>query len=195
MASTMFGDWFFAIALAAVPVIVGFPILVGVGFLLRWIVEGTLHRPLRRRRYWPWLAPALFGLGCAAASFLLYRTPRGILRDFPKIEMPASLSNFKCWRLTLPGDSLYILRFDINPTDFNKLLANHKFVQDSNAFDVHEALKGDFPVGLVGSNMQLPQASLAVVYKFSTESPPGLPHILEVYTTADRHEILICGDN
>jgi len=195
MASTMFGDGFFAIVFAAIPAIIGFPILIGIAFLLRWVAERILKRPLRSRRYWPWLMPAVLGLGCVAGSFLLDRSPRKLLRDFPNMAAPASLSNFQYWWITLPGDSLYILRFDIDPAQFNGLLANHQFVQDSDAMDIREALKNDFPAGLVGSNIQMPRSPVITVYKFSTEGPPGLPHIIDVYTTADRHEVLVCGDN
>jgi hypothetical protein len=195
LASTLFGDVFFAVAFSIIPVVVGFPILVGIGFLVRLIAERLLKRRIPGRTYAPCLIPAVLGVACVGGSFLLDRSPRKLFHDYLNTDPPASLSNFQYWWDTLPGDTLYVFSFDLAPSDFNKLLANHQFVEDSNPEDIRQALKENFPTGLPGLNIQLPQAPLIIMYKYSTENPPGLPHIINVFTTEKRHQVVICGDN
>jgi hypothetical protein len=196
LASTMLGDVFFAAAFSIFYCVIAFPILVFVGFLLRLVLERLLKRQLPRRRYAPWLIPAVLGVGCLASSFLFDRSPRTLFRYYVNLDPPASMFGFQCWWITLPGDSLYILRFDMDPSEFNKLLVNHSFVQESNPEEIREALAQDFPTGLVGSNIQLPAAPLSVVYRYSRrDNLQELPHIVDVFATADRHQVVICGDN
>jgi len=192
LASSLFGDPFFAVAFSLIPVGFGFPILVAIGFALRWIIEKVLKRPLPRRTYVPWLVPVILGLGCLAAAYLQDRSPRKLFADRLQITPPASLTNFDYWWTTLPGDSLYIFSFRLDPSQFNQLLANHPFVKDSDPQDIQQQLTSDIPPF---SGVRLPSVLLTTVYKYSTENPPGLPHIIDVFTTQARDQVVICGDN
>jgi hypothetical protein len=195
LASTLFGDVFFAIAFSIIPFVIGCPILIGIGFLIRSIAERFLHRRIAGRKYMPWLIPAVIGLGCVAGSFLQNRSSRKLFHDFLNIDSPSSVSNFQYWWVTLPGDALYVFSFEIDPTEFDKLLANRQFIEDSDPENIGQALKIMVRPGQFGMNIQLPHATLIKMYKSSTEGPPGVPHTINVFTTEDRRQVVICGDN
>jgi hypothetical protein len=196
LASDMFsGPLFFAAVSSLIPAVLGFPVLIGVGFISRWIVEKVLKRPLPRRAYVPWLVPALVGLACFAATFLQDRSPQRLFTDRLHIAAPASVTNFDCFWTTLPGDSVYIFSFKINPSEFHQLLVNHPFVQDTDRYEVRQQLSSDISPMF---GVRLPPVSLTTVYTYSTAStgnPPSLPQIIDVYTNPAHDQVVIYGDN
>lgn len=195
LSSSIFGDPFFAAAFSIIPLLLGFPVLMVFGFLSRFIVEKFRKKPLPVRKYLPWLLPALIGLIGVVCSFLQDRSATKLFGDYLSIKPPASVSNFQYWWTTLPGDSLFAFSFKLNPADFNKLLTNHAYVADSDPQNIAQELKDNLPRGLVGSSIQTPAAPIVVVYKYSKQDPTGLPHIVDVFVTQGRDQIVICGDN
>jgi hypothetical protein len=86
--STLFGNVLFSAAFSIIYSVLAFPILIGVGFLLRWTADRLLKRPLSGRTYIPWLIPAVLGIGCFACSFLQDRSPRTLFRNFLNMDPP-----------------------------------------------------------------------------------------------------------
>jgi hypothetical protein len=74
------------------------------------------------------------------------------------------MSGFQYWWDTLPGDSLYVFSFEVDPSEFNKLLANHSFVQSSNPDYIGMQHRDNF-LGLrwAGMNIQLPRSFFCVM--------------------------------
>lgn len=137
----------------------------------------------------------MVGLIGVVCSFLQDRSAAKLFGDYLNLKPPASVSNFHYWWTTLPGDSLFVFSFKLNPADFNKLLTNHAYVADSDPQDIAQELKDNFPRGLVGSSIQTPAVPVVVVFKYSKQDPTGLPHIVDVFATQARDQIVICGDN
>src|ERR1700683_2778483 len=143
----------------------GFPVLIIFGFLSRFIVEKLRRQPLPGRKYLPWLVPAVIGLVGVICSFVLQdRSAAKLFGDYLNLTPPASVSNFQYWWTTVPGDSLFAFSFKLNPADFNKLLASHVYVADSDPRDIAQELRDNLPRGLVGSSIQIPHAPFVVVY-------------------------------
>jgi hypothetical protein len=148
LASAILDDALLAAAFSIIPVVIGFPLLVATSYLVRWIAETAIRRSLPYREYALLLAPSVIGVVCLTVSVLQDRSPRKLLREFINTDAPPSVSNFEYWWRTLPGDSLYVLSFKVNPTEFNKLLANHSFVEDFDPEHIREALRGYFHANL-----------------------------------------------
>jgi hypothetical protein len=195
ISSGMFDDYFFAAALSVMDTVVAFPVLVGLGFLIRWIAEKRRRRPLPMRKYMPWAVPSVVGVVALCASFSFSRSPSKLLPEFTGINPPASLSNFQYWWDTLPGDSVYVFSFTIDPADFQKLLVNRSFTENSDPRYITQELLQNFCRNLPGQNVPLPASRLVKLYKHEKDDPSGLSHVVDIFTTADRRQIVICGDN
>jgi len=193
--SSIFGDDpFFALAFSVICGALAFPLFIVIGFGGRRLAEKRLKRRFRQRGLVPWMAPVLGGLACFIAALCQSQSPASLFPDRLGAAPPASLSNFQYWSAIGPGDSMYAFSFKIDPAEFSKLLAVRAFAKDSNPRDIGQHLNFDLPPGW-DCSIGIPAAPLTTLYKYSTENPPGLPHIVDIYTTARRDEVLICGDN
>jgi hypothetical protein len=196
LASDLLSETTFIAAMFSIVVIaIGFPILVAIGFILRPAIEKSLGRQFSHRRFVPWLVPVFAAVICILASLFQDRSTRTLFHNRLNLAPPASLSNFKYWWATLPGDSLFAFSFSANPADFDKLLTNHTYVLDTDPQDIQNELRSNVPPNFVGSDLQLPSNPIVAVYKYSMEDGTGLPHIVDVFTTQKQDEVVIGGDN
>jgi len=174
-------------------VVLGLPISIVLGFIIRPIVESLLRRQLRHRTITPWLTPALAGIvALVAVAFSWDHSPKGVFHKFLKIDPPASVSDFKCWWTTLPGDMEYAFRFKIDPADFDKLLVHHTFVEHTTPYEIQDGLRW---VQYARRDISLPPTPPIKMYEYSNTQNLGPHQYLDVFTNAGRDEVVICGDN
>jgi hypothetical protein len=186
------GGWI-AGAFTLVYVIVGFPLLVVIGFLVRFIGEWVLRRRLPFRAAFPWLIPMLLGVAGFATAFS-DRSPQTVYRVFLDEDAPGSLSSFQYWWTTVPGDQPFVFSFKLDPSEFNKIISRHGFIEDSDPDHIRDALHANFPSGMPGFHLSLPEMPLTKMYTFSDPPTTASQRFLYVLTTERRDTVVVCGD-
>jgi len=175
-----------------------FPPLVGFGFLLRWVAERLLGHPIPRRNAVPWCLPTVAAI-IGIASVLRQRLPGTAYHDWVSDKMPTSISNFQNWWQVLPGDTIFIVSFKINPSEFDQVLTRHQFQETTDSAQIQHQLldywdeKGS-PRGL-GLHIFLPNSPLVHLYSYSETDSNSQPHMMYVLTNQPRDTVLVIGDN
>jgi hypothetical protein len=188
-----------AMTLFFLPILlVAFPVVVGLGFGLRAIIEVYGKRRLPARTIFPWSLPVVLGL-VGAAPAVWYYSPATVYHGFVGDPVPKSLADFHYWWQQVPGDDEYILRFKIDPKEFDGILSHHHFEKTIGAEQVRAALdKEDCALGdyrrSPGAFFSLPAEPLVQMYRFYADDN-GLPRIMNVYTNAARDTVVVFGDN
>ena len=98
----------------------------------------------------------------------------------------------------LPGDNVFVLKFDLDPAEFGKLLARHKFKETSDKHKIAEGIREYFQSDgrslAPGLDISLPKQTLVTMYHFE-QNEPGLAHYENIFTNRMHSVAIITGDN
>ncbi|MEZ5299220.1 MAG: hypothetical protein R3F11_00885 [Verrucomicrobiales bacterium] len=103
-----------------------FPLLIATGFLIRWIIEKCCGDRIRYRTAVAWFAHVPLTILMFVTS-LQPTSTTDYYRRFVSDDVPESLDQFQVWHTSGFGNSRFIVAFEIEPTDFPKLLTRHEF--------------------------------------------------------------------
>lgn len=174
-----------------VAVVLLFPLLVGVGFAIRFGLEFLLRRELPLRFVLPWAVPLAFSL------FVLFEglseTPSKKFTRFVSDEIPRSISDLQIWHTSGFGNQLWILAYRIAPSDLPLILNRYQYKErhESEGFRpiLYEELSSEdrdpFP-------MRLPEERLTYEFSYSKPGPSGGLHVSH-YTTEAKDFVLTIG--
>ncbi len=167
--------------------ILTFPILVGMGFFLRWATELILQRPMPYRTILPWFIHVPLILVYFPSA--IQDPPITLFRRYVADDVPSSLSEFRHWRTSGIGNAKAIMSFRIAPAEFSKVLSRHQYTEHSKSEEVQPLLllrlineRPNFPISLPNSPL---------VYEYR-HSEPGLGGGLHVshYTTQAKDFVI-----
>lgn len=175
-----------------------FPTAAAIGYLLRFIAERLFRRKFSGWDIIPWVFPvALCIIGIAVE--LAYRSESAVYHNFVADDLPPSLSNFQYWWQQVPGDCLFVVRFNLNPSEFDKILSRRKFEETADADEMSTALHvyyaPDGSPGFKGLDISVPKSPLVRMYHYSDDEEHDVPHIMNIFTNEARDTVLIVGDN
>jgi len=188
------GNWFFAVGFALIPAVCGFIFLLLVAFLARLVLVKLLHRPLQHPASRPLIAPLAAGVVIACAPLFQDRSITRLFHSYLGVGAPSSVHDFHYWWGTLPGDSEFVFKFKISPAEFDRLLACRQFVQVTERTQIEDATREVTDIVRNGQDLAVP-VHVPLIYEFNSESPTGLPHIVKMFPSDNRDEVLIYGDN
>ncbi|HEY1684000.1 MAG TPA: hypothetical protein VGG19_04505 [Tepidisphaeraceae bacterium] len=181
--------------LFALPIL--YPILVAVGFAIRTVIELVIHRKLLRRDLLSWGFPT-FATLIGIAWLRPFPSSASVYREVVSDQVPKSMSHFQYWWQMLPGDNIFVLKFDVGPVEFSKILAHRTFSEISNKEQISEGLREYFPLDnrpvAPGLDISLPAEPLVTMYHFEQDEP-GLAHYENVFTNQQHNVAVITGDN
>jgi hypothetical protein len=109
-------------------VVVTFPILVGFGFGLRWVIERLIRRPLPFRSIIPFAV--LVPVSLSMLSSAIPDSPKTVFRRFVADDVPESLSGLQFWKRSGFGNSTVIVKFKLNPEDFGKVISRYAYSEE-----------------------------------------------------------------
>ncbi|CAN5391838.1 hypothetical protein BH10PLA1_BH10PLA1_19840 [soil metagenome] len=194
LSSQLFGAAFFAALFTTINVAFGFPIAMLAGFVIRWLAEKILRRPMPARIVLPWIIPIGVGLVACAMSFS-GRSGSALFQRFLDTAMPPSVTGIEYWWTTAPGDVPFALKFKIDPRDFKKLLVGHTFTEIKDREERKMELNRWFPsAGFFSPSVTLPALPLTRHFKYENEPGEHTPIIINVFTTDQWNEVIVCGD-
>jgi hypothetical protein len=175
-----------------------YPALAGLGFAIRLAIERLVRRQLPYRDILPWILPGLLGL-LAFGIEIAGRTQSEVYHDLVADVAPQSVSEFQYWWAALPGDRLYVVRFALNSSDFEKVLSRHKFdtVTDKDQIEseLHHYYAPDGSPRWPGLHIAFPKSPLTRMYSASDGDQKDEAHIMDVLTDDARDMVFILGDN
>jgi hypothetical protein len=192
--SDLLGNWFFAVGFALIPAVCGFILLVLVALLARLVLVKLLHRPLQHPASRPLIAPLAVGVVIACVPLLQDRSITRLFHSYLGVGVPSSVHDFHYWWGTLPGDSEFVFKFKINPAEFDRLLACRQFARVTDRSQVDDAAGEVAAIFRNRQDLAIP-GHVPLIYEFNSQSPPGLPHIVKIFPSDNRDEVLIYGDN
>jgi hypothetical protein len=174
-----------------------FPILVGLGFLLRWLFERVTHRRLPFRTVLPWYTH--LPLSIAALVYAVPdRSPSALFRQYVSDDVPASLSDFRySWTSTFKNRHV-VLSFRIDSADFKKVLSRYAFAQ-SLPDQFQESAESSITRDPVDSSMNPPLSQLVQRYEYDPpKNPDGSwpdgPYV-KLFTTQSHDYVLFIHDD
>lgn len=109
-------------------VVVTFPILVGFGYGLRWLIERLIRRQLPFRKIIPFavLVPVCLSM----LSSAIPDSPKTVFRRYVADDVPESLSGLQFWKRSGFGNSTVIVQFNVNPRDFGKVVSRYTYSEE-----------------------------------------------------------------
>jgi hypothetical protein len=174
-----------------------FPILVGLGFLFRWLFERVTRRRLPFRTILPWWTHLPLSI-----AFLVFaapdRSPSALFRQYISDDVPASLSDFRySWTSTFNNRHV-VLSFRIDPAEFKKVLSRYAFAQ-SLPDQFQESVELSITRDPVESSMNPPLSQLVQRYEYDPPtnpdgSRPDGPYV-NLYTTQSHDYVLFIHDD
>jgi len=176
--ATIFGTFF---------VVVTFPMLVGIGFFLRWAAERLLHRPIPYRSVLPWFVHVPVSL--AFLSSAIPDSPKTLFRQYVADDVPHSLSEVRYWRTSGFGNSIVVMSFRLAPSEFSKILSRYEYTERSESDGVKPQLLAQLTEGRPDFPISLPASPLVYEYSHSKPGPGGGLHISH-YATKNKDYII-----
>ncbi len=194
LASDLSEHWPLAAGFAVIPALAAFLVLLAVGQATRKFIEKRLSRQLRHPLARLWVAPMFSSVVIVAISQLQDRSTNTLFQERLRIAAPPSMHDFHYWWGTLPGDAEFVFKFKIDSTDFEQLLAGKQFLQSIGTDALDDAARESASVRKKRPDLALPDR-FSTAYRFESSSPVESHKIVIVYTTTDRNDVLIYGDN
>lgn len=177
--ATIFGTLF---------VVVTFPMLVGIGFFLRWAAERLLHRPLPYRSVLPWFVHVPLSL--AFLSSAIPDSPQALFRRYVADDVPQSLTEVRYWRTSGFGNSTVVMSFSLAPSEFSKVLSRYEYIEQSEGVrPLLLALMKELKEGRPDFPIVLPASPLVYEYSHSEPGPGGGLHVSH-YATKNKDYVI-----
>ncbi|MEK0449404.1 MAG: hypothetical protein RL088_1672 [Verrucomicrobiota bacterium] len=152
-------------------VVVTFPILVGVGFLLRWVAERLFHRPLPYRSVLPWLVHV--PLSIVFLSSAIPDSPKTLFRRYVADDVPQSLKEVRLWRTSGFGNSTVVMSFRIAPSEFSRVLSRYEYVEHKESETATPPILAHLAEGRLDFPILLPASPLVYRYSHLEPGPEG----------------------
>ena len=165
-----------------------------IGFLLLVVAEFVLRRKIPGRVFLPWSLPLAMGLFGVAYEYYC-NIPRVAFHDRVADRVPMSISDLNYWQQQLPGDDMFVFRFKVNPSEFNTIMARHKFDETTDSEQIRYACDEFFPHGWNRVGFSLPSERLVKMYQYGARDPSGAPHSMDVLTNEAQDTVVVMGDN
>lgn len=176
-----------AIVFGATSAVLTFPVLVGIGFFLRWVAEMLLHRPLPYRTVLPWFVH--LPLSVALLFSTIPDSPETLFRRYVADDVPHSLSDLRYWQTSGFNSSIVMMSFKLDPSEFSKVLSRHEYAESSESTGVSPPNLAGWARGRPDFPITLPAAPL--VYRYSYSKPtPSVGLRIRHYATKDKDQVI-----
>lgn len=168
-------------------VVFTFPVLVGVGFVLRWVLELVLSRSLPFRSIVPWWTHIPLSI-----TFIIGAIPEsseGLFRRYVADEVPLSLSEVRFWRTSGFGNSIVMLSYRIDSKEFEKVLERFEYEERSGGTGMPPPFFNDLANAQADFPISLPASPLVYEYSYSEPGSGGGLNISH-YATEQKDFVL-----
>lgn len=155
--------------------------LVGIGYFLRGVAERRLRRPLPWRVALPWFVHVPLSL--ALLTSVIPDSPQKQFRRIVADDVPHSLSDVRFWRTRGFGNSMDVMSFRVNPSEFGKVLSRYEYAERKEAEGVRPHLVMEVAESRPQFPISLPSSPLVYEYSYSS---PERPFGMWIYTTTDK---------